>query len=128
MGLARNEQFHDDLSFRHTALRSEHALCALPRRVSPPVGYLAPLLSLEDEPPPMTGEISRLANTHGSSWGKIRLSSAPREIFFNLQSMIEEKAFWTLEVGHPVEFEEELDRTNGTRATQVRAIVASATS
>ncbi len=70
----------------------------------------------------MLGAISRLANTHGSTWGKIRPKNIPREIFFNASSLHEGHDFHSLVVGQEVEFEEELDRTNGTRAVSVRAI------
>jgi hypothetical protein len=73
----------------------------------------------------MTGAISRLANTHGSSWGKIRLTGEPREVFFNAASMATAKAFWDLQIGEEVVFDEEVDRTNGMRAINVRLATAS---
>ncbi|MGE0059247.1 MAG: hypothetical protein AB7P33_13825 [Dehalococcoidia bacterium] len=74
----------------------------------------------------MRGAISRLANTHGSTWGKIRPKDIPREIFFNAASLHHGHDFQSLVIGQEVEFEEELDRTNGTRAVSVRTIAASA--
>ena len=65
--------------------------------------------------------------TRGASWGKISHSSEPREVFFNVPSMVDEAAFWTLELGQTVEFEEELDRSSGLRAVQVRVTAGSTT-
>lgn len=68
----------------------------------------------------MTGTISRLVNTHGSSWGKIRPANMPREVFFSAASMDDEHAFRHLSIGDEVVFEEEVDRANGMRAIHVR--------
>jgi hypothetical protein len=125
MGVTRNEHPYDDLSLLNSPLRSQHTLSSLPRALCAAVRDTPGLRDKEGDQPPMNGQVSRLVNTHGSSWGKIRLSLAPREVFFNLQSMVDEEAFWGLEVGQAVEFDEEIDRTNGTRAVQVQIIVPS---
>ena len=70
----------------------------------------------------MTGTVSRLVNTHGSSWGKIRPATSPREVFFSPSSMDDPGAFPHLSIGDRVEFEEEVDRANGMRAIDVRLV------
>lgn len=70
----------------------------------------------------MTGKISKLANLHGSSWGRIRPEGTTRDIFFNLASLHEDGDYSMLVLDQEVEFEEEPDRTNGTHAVRVRAV------
>ena len=74
----------------------------------------------------MTGTISRLVNTHGSSWGKIRPTNTAREVFFSAASVIDERGFSHLNLGDEVEFEEEVDRANGMRAIGIRVETSSA--
>lgn len=69
-----------------------------------------------------TGTITRIVNTHGSSWGLARHDREPRHVFFNAASLVEQADFASLSVGDAIEFDEELDRANGMRAINLRPI------
>jgi cold shock CspA family protein len=70
----------------------------------------------------MRGKISKLANLHGSTWGRIQPDGSTREIFFNVSSLSKDDDYHALVVGQEVEFEEEPDRANGMHAFNVRLI------
>jgi cold shock CspA family protein len=65
------------------------------------------------------GSIAKLVKSYGSEWGRIRARDGAREVFFNLASMQDPDAFHALKVGEYVDFDEENDRLNGTRAVHV---------
>jgi cold shock CspA family protein len=65
------------------------------------------------------GSIAKIVRSYGSEWGRIRPRDGAREVFFNLASMLDPDAFHTLRVGEYVDFDEENDRANGTRAVRV---------
>jgi cold shock CspA family protein len=65
------------------------------------------------------GSIAKVIRSYGSEWGRIRASDGAREVFFNLASMKDPDAFERLRVGEYVDFDEENDRANGTRAVNV---------
>jgi cold shock CspA family protein len=62
------------------------------------------------------GSVTKLVNTFGSTWGRIRPEHGSREIFFNIASLEEAADFSTLEVGQAVEFDECADYVNGIHA------------
>lgn len=65
------------------------------------------------------GSIAKIVRSYGSEWGRIRARDGAREVFFNLASMKDPGAFPTLKVGEYVDFDEQNDRANGTRAVNV---------
>ena len=66
------------------------------------------------------GRVSKLVKSYGSTWGRIRPAGETREIFFNPATLVEPEQFPGILVGQDVEFDEELDRANGTHAVRVR--------
>jgi len=70
----------------------------------------------------MRGRGTKLINTGGVRWGLVRLESGLREIFFNYSSLSDPSDFPRLAVADLVDFEEELERANGMRATRLRII------
>ena len=67
----------------------------------------------------MRGKITKLVKTYGSSWGRLRPNGTSRDIFFNPASFLRSDEFDRAEEGFEVEFDEEQDRANGTRAVRV---------
>ena len=67
----------------------------------------------------MKGIVTRVIKSHGSAWGSIRPEGVSREAFFNLASLVRPADLSAMEQGQEVEFEEEADPVNGTRAVQV---------
>ena len=65
------------------------------------------------------GSIAKMVRSFGSEWGRIRPRDGAREIFFNVASLKDPEAFDSLKVGDYVNFDEENDRANGTRAINV---------
>ena len=72
------------------------------------------------------GTITRLTNSHGSTWGYIQPAGTSRVVFFDLHSLSHEADFVNLATGQDVEFEEEVNRVNGTRAVGLVRSVAEA--
>ena len=72
----------------------------------------------------VAGTISRIVNSYGSKWGHVRPDREPRQVFFNVDSLVEGVDFTSLGLGDSVEFEQETDRANGMRATQMRLIAS----
>ena len=70
----------------------------------------------------ITGKITKLANTFGSTWGRVRPDRGLRDVFFNLESMADPADFARLVEGDAVEFEEEPERTNGMRAIRMTLV------
>ncbi|HEY7466706.1 MAG TPA: hypothetical protein VIB47_08430 [Dehalococcoidia bacterium] len=71
------------------------------------------------------GVISRLSDMFGTKWGRIGVVGTTRECFFNRASLLTTEDFDDLAYGSEVEFDEQPDRTHGSRAvrlTIVRAI------
>ena len=69
------------------------------------------------------GSIVKVVRSFGSEWGRIRPRDGAREIFFNVASLTDPESFAALRVGDYVNFDEENDRANGTRATNVAPAV-----
>ncbi|MPZ48056.1 MAG: hypothetical protein GEU75_01880 [Dehalococcoidia bacterium] len=67
----------------------------------------------------MKGTITKIVRTHGSSWGRVRPAGTTRDSFFNPASFARAGDFDRVEEGLEVEFDEEIDRANGTRAVQI---------
>ena len=67
----------------------------------------------------MRGTITKLVKSHGSSWGRVRPSGTTRDAFFNPASFVRSGDFALVEEGLEIEFDEEIDRANGTRAVQI---------
>ena len=72
------------------------------------------------------GTITRLTNSHGSTWGYIQPAGTVRVVFFDLLSLSREADFVNLIEGQDVEFEEEANRVNGTRAVGLVRLAAEA--
>jgi cold shock CspA family protein len=68
------------------------------------------------------GVITKVIRSFGSTWGRVRPAGAKPELFFNLESMLNRADFATLRVGQEVEFDEEADMANGTRALRIREV------
>jgi cold shock CspA family protein len=68
------------------------------------------------------GRITKLANTFGSTWGWVRPDRALRDVFFNLESLVNPADFTRLVEGDLVEFEEEAERSNGMRAINMSLV------
>ena len=66
------------------------------------------------------GKVSKLVKSYDSTWGRIRPTGESREIFFNPATLVEPEQFPGILVDQDVEFDEELDRANGTHAVRVR--------
>jgi cold shock CspA family protein len=69
------------------------------------------------------GKVTKLANTFGSSWGRVRPDRGLRDVFFNLESLVDPADFARLTEGDAVEFEEEPERTNGIRAIRMTLVM-----
>lgn len=67
-----------------------------------------------------SGSIVKLVSSFGSSWGRIQPLGESRYVFFNRVSLTRPEDFRALSIGQSVEFEEERDRVNGSRAVGVR--------
>jgi len=67
----------------------------------------------------LTGLISRLVGTHGSSWGQITPSGSDRTVIFNRTSFVHQSDFDRIRLGQRVNFAEEGDAVNGTRAVDI---------
>jgi len=65
------------------------------------------------------GSIAKMVLSFGSEWGRIRPRDGAREIFFNVSSLKDPDVIHSLKVGDYVDFDEENDRANGTRAINV---------
>jgi cold shock CspA family protein len=65
------------------------------------------------------GRITRLVRSFGSGWGLIRPAGDLREVFFNGASLVHPDDFARIEKEQEVEFEEQIDQVNGTRAVRV---------
>ena len=72
------------------------------------------------------GIVSKIVNSFGASWGRIRPEGESREVFFNASTLLNASEFPTIAVGQPVEFDEEPDRANGSHAVRVSLIAAEA--
>ena len=68
------------------------------------------------------GKVTKIVNSYGSTWGRVRPESEPREVFFNLTSLVDPADFAGLKEGDAVQFEERPDRANGMHAFQMSRI------
>ena len=66
------------------------------------------------------GKVSKIVTSYGSTWGRIRPAGESREIFFNPATLVDAEDFTALSLEQEVEFDEELDRANGSHAIRVR--------
>ena len=69
-----------------------------------------------------TGKVTKIVRSYGSTWGLVRPVNEPRDVFFNLTSLVDAADFATLQEGDPVQFEERPDRANGMHAFQMSRI------
>jgi cold shock CspA family protein len=74
------------------------------------------------------GTVSKVVRSFGASWGRIRPDGEPREVFFNASTFVDASDYEQLAVGQRVEYDEEPDRANGSRAIRVRFLSAEARS
>ncbi len=65
------------------------------------------------------GSVTKLVNTFGSTWGRIRKNGGSGDIFFNAAAVEKLGGFSSLEVGQAVEFEERSDFVNGSHAEHI---------
>ena len=70
----------------------------------------------------VSGSIVKIVDTYGSQWGHVRPAREPRQLFFNVDSLVKGVDFTTLAVGDSVEFDQEPDRANGLRAIHMRRL------
>ena len=70
----------------------------------------------------VSGAIVKIVDTYGSQWGHVRPAREPRQLFFNVDSLVKGVDFTTLAVGDSVEFDQEPDRANGLRAVHMRRL------
>jgi cold shock CspA family protein len=65
------------------------------------------------------GRISKIVTSFGSKWGRVRAYGHSQELFFNPQSLGRPEEFDDLREGQEVEFDQEPDRANGSRAVRL---------
>jgi len=65
------------------------------------------------------GTITKVVRTHGSLWGFIQPLESSRRAFFNTASFDQADGFDAAEEGLAVEFDEEKDPVNGSRAVHL---------
>jgi hypothetical protein len=70
------------------------------------------------------GVISRVSHLYGTTWGRIGVSGSERECFFNKASLLRPEDFDELTYGSQVEFEEQPDKTHGSRAVRLTIVNA----
>jgi cold shock CspA family protein len=70
------------------------------------------------------GIISHLSHMFGTKWGRIGVAGADRECFFNRDSLLNPEDFAELGFGDEVEFDEQQDRTHGSRAVRLTILKA----
>ena len=68
------------------------------------------------------GVVTKVVRSYGSEWGKVRADGTTYESFFNRTSLAEPGTFALIEAGQTVEFVEEPDRANGTRAVSLTIV------
>jgi cold shock CspA family protein len=71
------------------------------------------------------GSVTKLVTSYGSRWGRIQPTGESREVFFNSACVARTTDFFSLQLGSVVEFEEQSDQVNGTRAVEVQLSPAS---
>lgn len=70
------------------------------------------------------GTVSKLVSSFGSTWGRIKVEGQEREIYFNASTLVAPSGYAGIGLGQAVEFDEEPDRANGTRAERVKLVAA----
>ena len=70
------------------------------------------------------GVIQHLSHMFGTKWGRIDVAGAGRECFFNRDSLLNPEDFDQLGYGDQVEFDEQQDRTHGSRAVRLTIVRA----
>ncbi|HWC30202.1 MAG TPA: hypothetical protein VG845_08990, partial [Dehalococcoidia bacterium] len=66
--------------------------------------------------------ISRVLHLYGTKWGRIGVDGTSRECFFNRASLLSQDDFDDLSYGSEVEFDEQPDRTHGSRAVRLTVV------
>ena len=111
----------DYLSIQNSRLWPERALCQVPPRGQPARTDPAQV-SRKGFKTMTAGKVTKLVRTFGSTWGRIQPDGETREVFFNAASLVVASGYADLEIGQEVEFEEERDLANGTRAIHIRTV------
>jgi cold shock CspA family protein len=116
-----------DLPFWHGWLQSKPAMRQVPRRVQPPgkprdTSSLSSEAACRETPEMTRGVISRLSDMFGTKWGRIGIVGTTRECFFNRSSLLSQEEFDDLAYGSEVEFDEQPDRTHGSRAVRLTIV------
>jgi cold shock CspA family protein len=71
------------------------------------------------------GSVTKLVNTFGSTWGRIKPEDGvDRQVFFNGASLAETVEFASIGIGQDVEFDEEMDQVNGSHAEHLVLVAA----
>jgi cold shock CspA family protein len=71
-----------------------------------------------------TGKVSRLVSSFGSAWGLIKPDDGAKDVFFSPQALVDPSEYGQIRLGQDVQFDEEPDRANGTRAVRIRKLLA----
>jgi cold shock CspA family protein len=74
------------------------------------------------------GTVSKVVRSFGARWGRVRPDGEPREVFFNASMFVDVSDYERIAVGQRVEYDEEADRANGSRAIRIRLLSAEARS
>jgi len=115
------------LSISNDWLQSEHALRQVPITIEslckPGNSASIPAQGPRRTVYQMTrGVVARLSHMFGTKWGAIGVAGEDRECFFNRASLLTPEDFEHINHGSEVEFEEQPDRTHGTRASRLTVI------
>jgi cold shock CspA family protein len=65
------------------------------------------------------GRVTKIVSSFGATWGRVQPHGESRQLFFNLESLARPADFTDMTEGQEVEFDEEADRANGTRAVHL---------
>jgi hypothetical protein len=68
------------------------------------------------------GVVSRVTHLYGTKWGRIGVTGAGRDCFFNKASLLSVDDFDDLTYGAEVEFDEQPDPTHGSRAVRLTVV------
>jgi cold shock CspA family protein len=119
----------DFLPLQDGRLQPQPALCKVPGSYEPK-GQSSDQAAISRRQaghavPSMTqGVIQHLSHMFGTKWGRIDVAGAGRECFFNRDSLLNPEDFDQLGYGDQVEFDEQQDRTHGSRAVRLTIVRA----
>ncbi|HEX5139469.1 MAG TPA: hypothetical protein VFX19_00870 [Dehalococcoidia bacterium] len=65
------------------------------------------------------GFITKIVSSYGATWGRISVQGESRDVFFNAAALDDPSSFPALEVGQEVEYSEQPDPVNGSRAEHI---------